>query len=361
MHIVDRPILVTGGAGFIGSNFILHESKKSKTELVNLDKLTYAGNLGNLATLERRARYRFVEGDIGDADLLARLFAEIQPRAVVHFAAESHVDRSIHGPEEFILTNAVGTASLLQAALRYWEKLDDAFRPFFRFLHVSTDEVYGALNPDDAAFTEANRYDPRSPYSASKAAADHFVRAWYHTYGLPVLITNCSNNFGPYQFPEKLIPLAILTALGGDKIPIYGDGKQVRDWLYVEDHCRALSLVLRAGRVGETYNIGGDAERKNLDVARLVCQILDDIRPLASGGSRENCIEFVKDRPGHDRRYAVDATKIKTELGWCPSETFESALRETVHWYILNADWIESVRTGAYRKWIADHYDRALQ
>jgi dTDP-glucose 4,6-dehydratase len=258
------------------------------------------------------------------------------------------------------LTNAVGTARLLQATLRYWDKLDSTFKPFFRFLHVSTDEVYGALAPDEAAFQETTRYDPRSPYSASKAAADHFVRAWYHTYGLPVLITNCSNNYGPYQFPEKLIPLAVLAALRGDKIPLYGDGRQVRDWLHVEDHCRALSLVLRAGQVGETYNIGGEAERANLEVARLICTILDDIQPLPSGRSRADCIEFVRDRPGHDRRYAVNISKIKTELKWYPTETFESGLRKTIHWYIRNPNWIESVRTGAYRKWITTHYEGAV-
>lgn len=357
MHIMDRPILVTGGAGFIGSNFILFENRNEKSEIVNLDKLTYAGNLSNLSGVQSCNRYKFVEGDICNPDLLDRVFAEFKPRAVVHFAAESHVDRSIRGPDEFVLTNAVGTARLLQASLRYWEKLDSALQLFFRFLHVSTDEVYGALRGDDPAFHESTRYDPRSPYSASKAASDHFVRAWYHTYGLPVLITNCSNNYGPFQFPEKLMPLAILTALRGDKIPLYGDGLQVRDWLYVEDHCRALSLVLRAGQVGETYNIGGEAERKNLDVARQICTILDDLQSLPSGRSRANCIEYVRDRPGHDRRYAVNISKITTELGWHPTESFESGLGKTIQWYLENAGWIEGVRTGAYRKWITTQYE----
>jgi len=361
MHIMDRPILVTGGAGFIGSNFILFESRNEKSEIANLDKLTYAGNLSNLSSIQSKSGYKFVEGDICNPDLLDRVFAEFRPRAVVHFAAESHVDRSIRGPDEFVLTNAMGTARLLQASLRYWEKLDSAFQPFFRFLHVSTDEVYGALGGDEPAFHENTRYDPRSPYSASKAASDHFVRAWYHTYGLPVLITNCSNNYGPYQFPEKLIPLAILTALRGDKIPLYGDGLQSRDWLYVEDHCRALSLVLRAGQVGETYNIGGEAERKNRDVAELICLILDEIDPLSGDRTRADCIEYVKDRLGHDRRYAVNATKIKTELGWRPIESFESGLRKTIHWYIRNMAWIDSVRNGAYRSWISTQYQGALK
>lgn len=361
MHIMDRPILVTGGAGFIGSNFIVDQCKGEDAQLVNLDKLTYAGNLGNLAKVRAKPGYRFIEGDICDADLLARVFAEVRPRAVVHFAAESHVDRSIRAPDQFVLTNAVGTATLLQASQRYWDTLDSAFKSFFRFLHVSTDEVYGALRPGEPPFDEASPYDPRSPYSASKAASDHFARAWYETYGLPVVVTNCSNNYGPYQLPEKLIPLAILTALRGDKIPIYGDGQQIRDWLHVEDHCRALALVLRAGRVGETYNIGGEAERKNLDVAKCICLILDDIEPLPSGLNRADCIEFVRDRPGHDQRYAVNVSKIRTELGWRPIESFETGLRKTIHWYIRNVDWIESVRTGAYRKWVATHYEGAVQ
>ncbi|WP_456716935.1 dTDP-glucose 4,6-dehydratase [Bradyrhizobium sp. USDA 4353] len=354
--MISRPILVTGGAGFIGSNFILQQVGAG-TPIVNVDKLTYAGNVANLSSIESSQLYQFVRGDICDSAFLAHVFETFQPSAVVHFAAESHVDRSIKGPDDFVITNALGTARLLQAARKHWEQLDNAARSLFRFLHVSTDEVYGSLSPTDPAFNESTRYDPRSPYSASKAASDHFVRAWFHTYGLPILLTNCSNNYGPFQFPEKLIPLSILTALKGEKIPLYGDGQQVRDWLYVEDHCRALALVLKSGRVGETYNIGGESELSNKTVAETICKLLDEVHPLKSGARRDDAIKFVADRPGHDRRYAVDITKIRQELGWQPQETFEIGLKKTILWYLENDLWIESVRTGSYRDWIASHYN----
>lgn len=358
---MDRPILVTGGAGFIGSNFILHQLKEPDCTIVNLDKLTYAGNLANLAAVQHDTRYSFIEGDICDANVLEAIFKRYQPRAVVHFAAESHVDRSIRGADDFVRTNVLGTVRLLQVARRYWGELDDAFRSFFRFLHVSTDEVFGSLNRDDEPFHEETRYDPRSPYSASKAAADHFVRAWSHTYGFPVLLTNCSNNYGPYQFPEKLIPLSVLTALRGEKIPLYGDGLQIRDWLHVEDHCRALSIVLRCGQPGETYNIGGDSEKTNHEVATRICRILDEIAPLSDGSTRDDCIKFVGDRPGHDRRYAVNSSKIKQELSWRPQQSFEDGLKSTIRWYLANPEWIASIQTGAYRDWITTQYEGAAE
>jgi len=349
-------ILVTGGAGFIGSNFILQWLASSDEALVNLDKLTYAGNVQNLASVEANPRYTFVRGDIGDFDRIKRLLAEHRPRAVFNFAAESHVDRSIHGPEDFIETNIVGTFRLLEAVRAYWNELPGADRDAFRMLHVSTDEVYGSLGQDDPAFRETNRYQPNSPYSASKAASDHLVRAYHHTYGVPVLTTNCSNNYGPYQFPEKLIPLVIHNALAGKPLPVYGDGQNVRDWLYVADHCAAIRRVLDAGTVGETYNIGGWNEIKNLDVVNVVCGILDEARPRADGKRYAEQITFVKDRPGHDRRYAIDATKIERELGWKPRETFESGIRSTVRWYLQHADWVEHVTNGSYRDWIGTQY-----
>lgn len=327
-------ILVTGGAGFIGSNFVLDWLSQNKEAVLNLDKLTYAGNLNHLTAVAHDPRHIFVQGDIADAALLTRLFAEHQPRAVLHFAAESHVDRSIHGPEDFIQTNIVGTFRLLEAARAYWTQLPAAQQHAFRFLHVSTDEVYGSLAPQAAAFTEQHRYEPNSPYSASKAASDHLVRAYHHTYGLPVVTTNCSNNYGPFQFPEKLIPLCINRALAGAPLPIYGDGQQVRDWLYVTDHCRAITRVLEAGTPGETYNIGGGNEKANLDVVKTLCQLLDEAQPRLDGKSYAEQITFVADRAGHDRRYAIDARKIERELGWKPAETFESGLRKTVQWYL---------------------------
>ena len=353
-------ILVTGGAGFIGSNFILEWKRSERTPLVNLDKLTYAGNLGNLRSLQTDAGYAFVEGDICDRDLLRSVFARHRPRAVIHFAAESHVDRSIHGPAEFVQTNVVGTFALLEEARAYWASLpgEDARR--FRFLHVSTDEVYGSLNRFDAAFTEDSSYKPNSPYSASKAGSDHLVNAYHHTYGLPTLITNCSNNYGPFQFPEKLIPLMILNALQGKGLPVYGDGSNVRDWLYVADHCEALRMVLARGTPGATYNIGGRSERTNLEVVKTICAHLDRSRPRA-GGSYSSLITFVKDRPGHDFRYAIDAGKIERELGWKPSETFESGLSRTVNWYLDNQPWVTEVKYGQYREWISKHYERSTQ
>ena len=349
-------ILVTGGAGFIGANFVLDWLSASDEPVLNLDKLTYAGNPENLAALQGDARHVFVQGDIGDAALLPQLLAQHRPRAVVNFAAESHVDRSIHGPEDFIQTNVVGTARLLQSVRAYWQGLGDAERAAFRFLHVSTDEVYGSLGPGDAAFTETHRYEPNSPYSASKAASDHLVRAWHHTYGLPVLTTNCSNNYGPYHFPEKLIPLMIVNALAGKPLPVYGDGQQIRDWLYVADHCSAIRRVLQAGRLGEVYNVGGWNEKPNLEIVHTVCALLDELRPRADGQSYRSQISFVKDRPGHDRRYAIDARKIEQELGWRPTETFDTGIRKTVQWYLAHPDWVAHVQSGAYRDWVAKQY-----
>lgn len=349
-------ILVTGGAGFIGSNFVQDWLAQVGEPVVNLDALTYAGNLRNLAALEGDARYVFVKGGIGDSDLVAGLLAKHQPRAIVNFAAESHVDRSIHGPEDFIQTNIVGTFRLLEAARAHWGGLDGAARVDFRFLHVSTDEVYGSLDKDEAPFTELHRYEPNSPYSASKAASDHLVRAYHHTYGLPVLTTNCSNNYGPYHFPEKLIPLVIHNALAGKPLPIYGDGQQVRDWLYVGDHCAAIRRVLAAGTPGEVYNIGGWNEKPNLDVVHTVCAILDELSPRADGQPYRTQITYVKDRPGHDRRYAIDATKIERELGWKPAETFETGIRKTVRWYLDNQAWVGEVTSGAYKQWVGKQY-----
>ena len=352
-------ILVTGGAGFIGSNFVLDWLVAAGEPVVNLDKLTYAGNLENLRALEGDDRHQFVRGDIGDAGLVESLLARHRPRAVLNFAAESHVDRSIHAPGTFIETNVVGTFTLLEAVRAYWGSLQGGEREGFRFLHVSTDEVYGSLGAQDPAFTEQHRYEPNSPYSASKAASDHLVRAYHHTYGLPVLTTNCSNNYGPYHFPEKLIPLIIVNALAGKPLPVYGDGQQVRDWLYVGDHCSAIRRVLEAGRVGETYNVGGWNEKANLDVVRTVCGLLDELQPRSAGGSYTEQITFVKDRPGHDRRYAIDARKLERELGWKPAETFETGLRKTVQWYLANAQWVQHVQSGAYRDWIATQYAAA--
>jgi dTDP-glucose 4,6-dehydratase len=343
-------ILVTGGAGFIGANFV-HDWLSSTNELIlNLDFLTYAGNLENLTSLENDARHQFVYGSIGNKALLNQLLAEYQPRAIVHFAAESHVDRSIQNPEMFIKTNIEGTFNLLESIRAYWNKLDASNRQRFRLVHVSTDEVYGSLLPDDPAFTEHNAFQPNSPYSASKAASDHLVRAWHHTYGLPILITHCSNNYGPCQFPEKLIPLVIVNALAGKLLPIYGDGLNIRDWLYVKDHCVAIRRVLEAGRVGETYNIGGWNEMTNIEIVTLICRLLDELQPDPAG-KYERLITFVKDRPGHDRRYVIDAHKIKAELGWQPNETFASGIRKTVQWYLKNPLWIENILSGSYREW----------
>lgn len=349
-------ILVTGGAGFIGSNFVHAWLAQHDEVLVNLDKLTYAGNLRNLHALADDRRHHFVQGDIGDTSLVSQLLATHQPRAVLHFAAESHVDRSIHGPMDFIQTNVVGTFQLLESVRAYWAGLDDQAKQDFRFLHVSTDEVYGSLAPDAPAFSETNLYEPNSPYSASKAASDHLVRAWHHTYGLPVLTTNCSNNYGPYHFPEKLIPLVIHNALAGKPLPIYGDGQQVRDWLYVLDHCKAIMRVLQDGRLGETYNVGGWNEKPNLEVVRTLCSLLDELQPRADGQSYATQMTFVKDRLGHDRRYAIDARKLERELGWRPEETFESGLRKTVQWYLSHGDWVEEVTSGSYRAWIGQNY-----
>jgi dTDP-glucose 4,6-dehydratase len=349
-------ILVTGGAGFIGSNFVLDWLAAVDEPVVNLDALTYAGNLENLESLRGDARHVFVHGDIGDGERVAGLLAAYQPRAIINFAAESHVDRSIHGPEDFIQTNIVGVFRLLEAARAYWSGLDAAAQAAFRFLHVSTDEVYGSLGKDDPAFSETHRVEPNSPYSASKAASDHLARAWHHTYGLPVLTTNCSNNYGPYHFPEKLIPLIIHNALAGKPLPIYGDGQQIRDWLYVADHCSAIRRVLAAGCPGETYNIGGNSEKANLDVVHTLCALLDELRPRADGRSYREQITFVSDRPGHDRRYAIDAGKIGRELGWQPAETFTSGIRKTVRWYLDHPDWVANVTSGAYREWVGKHY-----
>ena len=353
-------ILVSGGAGFIGGNFVLDWLERDGETVVNLDKLTYAGNLDTLKGLKGDDRHVFVHGDIGDRELMSDLLAMHRPRAVINFAAESHVDRSIHGPGDFIQTNIVGTFNLLEAVRGYWDGLPDREKQGFRFLHVSTDEVYGTLAKDDAPFNELNRYEPNSPYSASKAASDHLVRAWHHTYGLPVLTTNCSNNYGPYHFPEKLIPLVILNALSGKSLPIYGDGQQIRDWLYVRDHCSAIRRVLEAGKLGETYNVGGWNEKPNLDVVQTICAILDELRPKADGSRYSDQITFVKDRPGHDRRYAIDARKLERELGWKPAETFETGIRKTIAWYLENQDWVRNVTSGAYREWVGKQYEVEL-
>lgn len=348
-------ILVTGGAGFIGSNFVLDWFKTSDEPVVNLDALTYAGNLENLASLKDDARHVFVKGDICDRALVDQLLATHRPRAIVHFAAESHVDRSIHGPGAFMRTNVEGTFTLLEAARGYWSALEGEAKAAFRFHHVSTDEVYGSLKAEDPPFAETNPYEPNSPYSASKAASDHLVRAWHHTYGLPVVTTNCSNNYGPYHFPEKLIPLMIVNALAGKPLPVYGDGQQIRDWLYVTDHCSGIRAVLAGGTLGETYNIGGWNEKANIDIVKTVCALLDELRP-DSAGPYSRLITYVKDRPGHDRRYAIDARKIERDLGWRPAETFETGIRKTVQWYLANEDWASRVLSGAYREWVSKQY-----
>jgi dTDP-glucose 4,6-dehydratase len=350
----SNAVLVTGGAGFIGANFVLEWIAAEQSPVVNLDKLTYAGNPENLAALKNDARHRFVKGDITDRELVGKLLREHRPRAVIHFAAESHVDRSIHGPADFVQTNVVGTSELLEAARGYWSGLAGAEREDFRFLHVSTDEVYGSLGPNDPAFSEYTPYAPNSPYAASKAASDHLVRSYHHTYGLPTVTTNCSNNYGPYQFPEKLIPLMILNAVGRKPLPVYGDGKNVRDWLYVGDHCEAVRLALKCGRPGTTYNIGGNAEKTNLDVVHAVCAILDELRP--NGAPHGKLITFVGDRPGHDRRYAIDAGRIRSELGWAPREHFDTGLRKTVQWYLDHMTWVGNITSGEYRRWIDLNY-----
>jgi dTDP-glucose 4,6-dehydratase len=353
-----KLILVTGGAGFIGGNFVLDWFKDPNAEgIVNLDKLTYAGNLATLDSLRSDPRHVFVHGDIGDKELVTQLLKENQPRAIVNFAAESHVDRSIHGPAEFVQTNIVGTFNLLECTREYWNGLEGDQKDSFRFHHVSTDEVYGSLSSTAPAFTESHPYEPNSPYSASKAASDHLVRAWFHTYGFPVVTTNCSNNYGPYHFPEKLIPLVILNALNSKPLPIYGDGQQVRDWLYVGDHCSAIREVLAKGKLGETYNIGGWNEKTNIEVVKTICQILDELKPRADGKSYAEQITFVKDRPGHDRRYAIDASKLKRELGWRPAETFDTGIKKTVQWYLNNTAWVEGVVSGSYREWLQKQYN----
>ena len=349
-------ILVTGGAGFIGSNFVLQWIASETSNVVNLDKLTYAGNPANLAAVASDRRHKFLQGDICDRELVAEVLIMHRPRAIVHFAAESHVDRSIHGPDDFVRTNVNGTFSLLEETRAYWSGLEGEAKTAFRFLHVSTDEVYGSLGSTDPAFSESTRYAPNSPYSASKAASDHLVRAYFHTYGLPTVTTNCSNNYGPFQFPEKLIPLVILHALSGKPIPVYGDGKNVRDWLFVTDHCEAIRLVLARGRVGETYNIGGRNELKNLDVVNTICSALDELQPQDSALPHSQLITYVTDRPGHDRRYAMDISKIESELGWRPRETFETGIRKTIQWYLENPAWIQAVTTGTYRQWMATQY-----
>ena len=350
-------ILVTGGAGFIGSNFIFqYLSQHRSNYLIHLDKLTYAGNLETLASLQNDDRHIFVKGCIGDTELVTRLLNQYQPRAILHFAAESHVDRSIHGPADFIQTNIVGTFNLLECARNYWSNLAPEKKQAFRFLHVSTDEVYGTLESKEPAFKETKPYEPNSPYAASKAASDHLVRAWFHTYGLPVITTNCSNNYGPYQFPEKLIPLVIHHALDNKELPIYGDGQQVRDWLFVEDHCLGIQRVLEKGRLGETYNIGGWNEKANIDVVKTICTILDSIQPKDNGKSYAEQITFVKDRPGHDRRYAIDASKIEKELAWKPLETFDSGIRKTIEWYLTHQQWVSGVTSGSYRDWVSKQY-----
>ena len=349
-------ILVTGAAGFIGSNFVLDWLGQSIEDVVSLDLLTYAGNLENLSSLNKNSHHHFVKGNIGNRDLISSLLKKHDIRAVIHFAAESHVDRSIHGPGDFIETNIVGTYHLLESVRSYWNDLDEALKKTFRFLHVSTDEVYGSLNDKAPAFNENHPYEPNSPYSASKAASDHLVRAWFHTYGLPVLTTNCSNNFGPYHFPEKLIPLCILNALNGKPLPIYGDGKQIRDWLYVKDHCSAIREVLKQGHIGETYNVGGWNEKTNLEVVETLCAILDELKPKLDGKSYSDQITFVKDRPGHDRRYAIDASKLERDLGWTPQETFETGLRKTVIWYLEHETWVNHVVSGEYQYWVQKQY-----
>jgi dTDP-glucose 4,6-dehydratase len=352
----QQMILVTGGVGFIGSNFVLAWLAQTPEPVLNIDKLTYAGNLGNLAGVANDTRHFFVKADICDTARMSELLARHKPRAILHFAAESHVDRSVHGPREFITTNINGTFSLLEAARSYWSDLPEEEKRAFRFLHVSTDEVYGTLGPQEAPFTETNAYAPNSPYAASKAASDHLVRAYHHTYGLPVVTTNCSNNYGPYQFPEKLIPLMIANALAGKALPVYGDGQQVRDWLYVGDHCAAIRTVLARGTIGEVYNIGGWNERANLDVVHVLIELLDDLAPRADGASYRTQIATVRDRPGHDRRYAIDARKIARELGWKPVETFETGIRKTVQWYLANQDWMKDVQSGDYLKWLERNY-----
>jgi dTDP-glucose 4,6-dehydratase len=352
---MENTILVTGGAGFIGSNFILQRMERDSASILNLDKLTYAGNLHNLESISNERRYEFVHGDVADRGLVRGLLERRRPRAIVHFAAESHVDRSIRGPDDFIRTNVDGTFALLEEVRAYWGGLGGQEKVDFRFLHVSTDEVYGSLEPDDAPFSETTAYAPNSPYAASKAASDHFVRAYHHTYGLPVLTTNCSNNYGGFQFPEKLIPLVILNARDGKPLPVYGDGQNVRDWLYVEDHCEAIAQVLARGRVGQTYNIGGWNEKRNIEIVETICDLVDEMAG-SRGTPRRGLITFVKDRPGHDRRYAMDATKIERELGWRPLETFESGIRKTVRWYLENEEWVRDVTSGGYRKWIETHY-----
>jgi len=352
---MQNLILVTGGAGFIGSNFILQQMQDESVSILNLDKLTYAGNLHNLDSIALHRRYEFIHGDIGDRDLIRQLLEKHKPCAIVHFAAESHVDRSIRGPEDFIRTNVDGTFALLEETRAYWSVLLEEERNRFRFLHVSTDEVYGSLGPKDPPFCETTQYAPNSPYAASKAASDHLVRAYHHTYGLPTLTTNCSNNYGPFQFPEKLIPLMILNARDGKPLPVYGDGKNVRDWLFVEDHCAAIATVLRGGKPGEVYNIGGWNEKPNIEIVETICDLVDEMAPR-SGESRRSLITFVKDRPGHDRRYAMDAGKIDRELGWKPKATFESGIRKTVRWYLENEEWVRDVTSGSYRQWVATHY-----
>lgn len=358
---MNKTIIVTGGAGFIGSNFVLTWVKQGLGKVVNLDKLTYAGNRENLAEIESNPDHVFVQGDIGDAALITKLLAEHKPCAVVNFAAESHVDRSIHGPEDFIETNVVGTFHLLESVRSYWGELADDDKSAFRFLHVSTDEVYGSLAKEDPAFSETNKYEPNSPYSASKAASDHLVRAYHHTYGLPVLTTNCSNNYGPHHFPEKLIPLVIHNALAGKELPIYGDGMQIRDWLYVEDHCSAIRRVLEAGKVGEVYNVGGWNEKPNIEIVKTLCKMLDEKSPRADGKTYEEQITYVTDRLGHDRRYAIDATKLFDELGWKPAETFETGIEKTVNWYLDNQDWVKNVTSGDYRNWVEKQYDETTE
>ena len=349
-------ILVTGGAGFIGANFVLDWFAQSDEAIINLDALTYAGNLQSLASLGADKRHTFVQGNIGDSTLVADLLAQNRPRSIINFAAESHVDRSIHSPDDFIQTNIMGTFRLLEAVRVYWGGLNSEAKQRFRFLHVSTDEVYGSLAKGEPAFSETRRYEPNSPYSASKAASDHLVRAYHHTYGLPVLTTNCSNNYGPYHFPEKLIPLMIINALAGKPLPVYGDGQQIRDWLYVKDHCGAIRLVLEAGRVGEVYNIGGCNEKPNIEIVHTVCALLDELRPRIDGKAYREQIAYVTDRPGHDRRYAIDASKIERELGWKPAETFETGIRKTVQWYLDNQGWVSNVQSGAYRTWVEKNY-----
>ncbi len=349
-------IVVTGAAGFIGSNFVLNWLTHSEEKVIALDKLTYAGNLENLKSVEANANYEFAQGDIGDSTLIGKLLQDHQPRAIINFAAESHVDRSIHGPDDFMETNILGTYRLLEEARSFFKTLSEEGQKKFRFLHVSTDEVYGTLSSTDTAFKETKQYEPNSPYSASKAASDHLVRAWHHTYGLPVLTTNCSNNYGPYHFPEKLIPLCILKALQGQNLPIYGDGQQIRDWLYVVDHCKGIETVLEKGVIGETYNIGGWNEKANLEVVHTLCDLLDELKPSEDGKSYREQITFVKDRPGHDQRYAIDATKISKELGWKPDETFETGIRKTVQWYLDNQDWVDNVQSGEYQNWLTKNY-----